>query len=71
MKLSLKARNFLSQRPTLVGAVLGYRFYEHPTRGDEAPLIAITPDGRVIPTDWWECPSMFEVAELHQERAGK
>ncbi|MGL5078786.1 MAG: hypothetical protein ACRDBG_23560 [Waterburya sp.] len=53
------------QGPELVGEVAGYRFYEHPIRGDEAPLVMITPDGRMVKrTDFWDLPTTEELAGL-------
>lgn len=46
---------------TLIGTVSGIRFYEHPYLGDEAPLIAVLPDGTMGDTDFWELPSIDEV----------
>ena len=59
-----KARAFLAKNPTLIGRVLGVDLYESPTYGDESPLIAITPDGRVKKTDHWELPSALEATDL-------
>jgi hypothetical protein len=51
-----KARAFLAQNPTFIGRVNGVDLYEHPARGDESPLVAITSTGRVRLTDCWELP---------------
>lgn len=59
-----KARAFLSKNPTLIGRVHGVDLYEHPTLGDESPLIAITADGRVKRTDHWELPTYDEGEDL-------
>ena len=34
----------------------GVRFYEHPTQGDESPLLAKIA-GNVVLTDMWEVPT--------------
>lgn len=59
-----KARAFLAKGPTLLGRVHGVDLYEHPTLGDESPLIAITIDGRVKMTEHWEVPSHDEGTDL-------
>jgi hypothetical protein len=51
-----KARAFIAKNPTLIGRVNGVDLYEHPTKGDESQLVAITADGRLRPTDCWELP---------------
>ena len=51
-----KAKAFLAKQPTHIGTVSGYDFYEHPTKGDESPLMVITPDGKVHATYEWELP---------------
>ena len=51
-----KARAFIAKNPTFIGSVNGVDLYEHPEHGDESPLVAITPSGRVRPTDCWELP---------------
>ena len=59
--LTEKAQAFLAQRPTLVGTVLGNRFYEHPRLGDEAPLVVITADGRKRCSGFYDLPSAAEL----------
>lgn len=54
------ALNFLAKEPTLIGVVQGHAFYEHPTRGDESPLIAITHNGKLKRTDFWDLPTREE-----------
>lgn len=58
------ATKFLAKGPTLLGRVHGVDLYEHPTLGDESPLMAITPDGRVKRTGHWEVPSPEDGADL-------
>ena len=45
---------FLSHNPTLFGTFGGYSLFEHPTCGDTAPVIMITPSGDVIETCFWD-----------------
>lgn len=52
----LSTTKVLSRNPTLIGTVLGIRFYEHPTLGDEAGLIAIDLSGQAYQTDWYDLP---------------
>lgn len=57
----LSREKVLAKTPTLVGVVAGIRFYEHPTRGDESPLIADAgPEGFGL-TDHWELPDVFDL----------
>ena len=60
LPLSDKARAFLAVNPTFIGIVAGHYFYEHPTRGDESPLIMISPNGKKTLSDHWELPSLNE-----------
>ena len=59
-----KSNRIHGQEPTLIATVNGCDLYEHPTLGDEAPLFAITKDGRVKRTDYWELPDAMEALEL-------
>jgi hypothetical protein len=61
MQLSDKARKFIAKNPTLIGVVLGYRFYEHPTYGDEHCLMMITPEGKVKSSGWHDVPTLDEL----------
>ena len=63
-----KATKFLAKNPTLICRIHGVRFYEHPTRGDESPLLAILPDGRLIRTDFWDRPHRDDVWDMLAER---
>lgn len=51
----------LVQVATCVGTVCGVPFYEHPTLGDEVPLLYVTRDGRAAISDFWELPSHDEL----------
>lgn len=48
---------FLAKNPTFIGRVNGTDLYEHPVYGDEAPLVAITSDGKKRATTDYELPS--------------
>lgn len=54
--LSDKAKAFLAKSPTHIGTVSGRAYYEHPTLGDESPLIEITPEGKVRVSEWYDLP---------------
>ncbi len=58
------AVKFLAKKPTLLGRVNGVDLYEHPELGDESPLMAITPEGKVRRTDHWEVPTSAEAQDL-------
>jgi len=52
----LSAAKVLAANPTLIGTVLGIRFYEHPSLGDETGLIVIDLNGVAYQTDWYDLP---------------
>lgn len=52
----LNATKVLAAKPTLIGTVLGVRFYEHPTRGDEVGTVAIDLNGNAWQTDFYDLP---------------
>ena len=49
-----KAESFLSKNPTELARFGGFKLYEHPTRGDEAPVYMVTPSGRLINTGFYD-----------------
>ena len=51
---------FMAHNPTLIGNVAGYRFYEHPTEGDESPMIVIG-HGLCGLSDYWDLPDITEL----------
>ena len=53
----------IARNPTLVGMVLGVRFYECAIHGDDAPLIAIT-DEQCGYTDFYDVPKDHELADM-------
>jgi hypothetical protein len=53
----------LAQVATHIGTVCGVPFYEHPTLGDESPLLYITAAGSVGVSDFWELPDPIEFME--------
>jgi hypothetical protein len=59
--LSDNAKVFLKLNPVLLGNVAGHWFYEHPTKGDESPLVVITPNGEKRLSGFWEVPSMEDL----------
>lgn len=54
----------LVKAATHIGTICGVPFYEHPTLGDESPLLYITADGRARVSDHWELPDPIEYAEF-------
>lgn len=60
--LSDKAKAFLASKPYYIGTVAGHTFYEHPTYGDESPLVVIGLDGKVKVSDFWEMPAREDLA---------
>ena len=49
-----KTKQFLSHDPTELMRVGGYILYEHPTRGDEAPIYMVTPTGKLCNTGFYD-----------------
>lgn len=64
--LTSVAARFLAKNPTLLATVRGINFYEHPTRGDEAPVYAIV-DGRLIETDAWDCADLINDSGIWED----
>ena len=54
----------LTETATHIGTVCGVPFYEHPTLGDESPLLYITADGRAKLSDFWELPDPLDYADI-------
>ena len=50
---------FMSHNPTLLATFGGYRLYEHPTRGDEAPIYMTTPNGTLINTGFYDLGDFY------------
>jgi hypothetical protein len=49
-----KLDRFLARDPYLLMQVEGYKLWEHPTYGDEAPVYMSTPNGRLINTGFYD-----------------
>ena len=49
-----KTESFLSKNPTQLVAFGDFKLYEHPTRGDTAPVYMVTPSGRLINTGFYD-----------------
>ena len=45
---------FMLHNPTLLASFGGYKLYEHPTRGDTAPIYMTTLEGRLINTGFYD-----------------
>ena len=65
--VTLRAIEFMAKNPTLIAQAGGFDFYEHPTLGDEATLRAVTPNGRVIRTDFWDAPDVATDSDVLAE----
>ena len=48
------ATKFLAQNPTLLATYGEFKVYEHPTRGDDAPVYMVTPSGHLINTGFYD-----------------
>ena len=65
------AGKLLAKNPTLIGVVAEFSFYEHPTYGDEAGLIAVTtdPDTKekyAWQTDLFDLPSITNLHDINR-----
>jgi len=49
-----KLESFLSENPTELASFGGFKLFEHPTRGDTAPVYMVTPIGRLINTGFYD-----------------
>ena len=49
-----KLETFLSHNPTVLAKFGGFTVYEHPLRGDEAPMYMATPKGKLINTGFYD-----------------
>ena len=47
-------------KPDEIGQVAGIRFYEHPTKGDEVPLL-VKKDSGYIYSDHWDVPELRDL----------
>lgn len=54
LKTVSQVTKFFEYNPTLLATVGEYKLYEHPTRGDTAPVYMTTPDGRLINTGFYD-----------------
>ena len=61
----MSERELMRYRPTKIGQVSHYVFYEDPELGDEAPLLVVNVGtglpGSVWVSHFWELPSFEEV----------
>lgn len=53
-------------QPTYLFTVAGISLYEHPTLGDDHPLLA-KHNGKYIATDFWEKPDHYEMTDFWQD----
>jgi len=59
LAIDLPRDEVMRHNPTLIGVIMGVRFYECPIHGDEAPLIAVT-DTQCGYTDYYDMPNSGE-----------
>ena len=52
--MTVTKSGLLSHNPTRLGTFGGYDLYEHPTLGEDFPVIMTTPSGDVIETCFWD-----------------
>lgn len=50
----MNKEKFMVQDPYEIDRIGDYIFYEHPTRGDMAPIYMLTPSGKLINTMFWD-----------------
>lgn len=60
----LNYNKLMAKKPTHLGQAGGHQWYEHPTRGDEAPLIAVK-NGEAYLTEFWEMEDVYIWAGLN------
>lgn len=59
---SKSIERFFSDKPTLIGVSLGWRFYEHPKYGDETGLVAYRKaTNELYLTDFYDVPTLEEL----------
>lgn len=63
--MTTPAEKFLAASPTLLASFGQFKLYEHPTRGDTAPIYMISPDGRLINTGFYDLGD-FDLALCHE-----
>lgn len=49
-----KLETFLAHKPTVLAKFGGFTVYEHPLRGDEAPMYMATPEGKLVNTGFYD-----------------
>ena len=59
-QLSEKAQRFLTKKPTKIGTVQGYSYYECPIHGDETYMKVITPEGKLKTSCHYELDDQLE-----------
>ena len=59
--MSTNLERFMAHNPTLLATYGAYKVWEHPTRGDTAPVYMTTPDARLINTGFYDLGD-FDIA---------
>jgi hypothetical protein len=52
--MNRRSQTFLSHNPTELARIGAFKLFEHPTRGDTAPIYMITPSGQLINTGFYD-----------------
>ena len=60
----------LNPAPTYLFTQEGIEFYEHPEHGDEAPMLALMPNGRLIDSGLYDRPDESDIANLIEYEGG-
>lgn len=69
MTMTAQATKFLAHNPTRLGTFGGFNLWEHPLRGDEAPIYMTTPAGDLINTGFYDTED-FDLALCWELVAG-
>jgi hypothetical protein len=62
---------FLSKNPTELARIGAFKLYEHPTRGDTAPVYMVTPSGQLINTGFYDLGDFDLTLCLELEESSK
>lgn len=74
--LTDRARAFLASSPAHLGTAGPFTLWEHPTRGDTAPVYMLTPCGRIASTGFYDLGDLdaatcYEVLISHDADAAR
>ena len=66
-----KTESFISKNPTQLAQFGGFKLFEHPTRGDTAPVYMVTPLGELINTGFYDLGDFDLALCLELEESAK